>query len=137
MIQVKVLLKTAMQERKERLKKLRIKERGNSRYPVHTMPVLTSLHQTLTIWQAKKRLHEGATLAEIGREAGLASALAYGGRDKASLALTATTVSRCLKAAGCLIENVGQGRFPDTSGFIEKKQGTGKKLGRPKKVTRK
>eukprot|EP01037_Dinobryon_pediforme_P030599 gene30599-34732_t len=134
--ELRTLLRKAMRERREELERQGQKDIQGAKYPVHTMPVLTSLHQTLTIWQAKKRLPEGATLVEIGREAELASTKAYGGRDAASNALAATTVSRCLKAAGRLIENVGQGRFPDTSDPMSTKESDNEDRVKPKKVKR-
>jgi hypothetical protein len=112
---VRALLKAAMAKRRQRLKKNKKPGHSNARYPVHTMPVLTSLHQTLRIWQAKKALPAGATLAEIGEKAGFALAKDYGRREGSSVALTTTTVHRCVKAAESLIYNVGQGRFPDVT----------------------
>lgn len=110
-----ITLDAVRQVLKDEIRKRDGVKRGGPRYPVHTMPVLTSLHQTLMVWQAKKRLPEGATLVQIGLEAGLASTRIYGGNDKTTYGLTATKVHRCLTAAECLIANVAQGRFPDVS----------------------
>ncbi len=109
------LLKTSMYRRKQQMKDRGKKElHSNARYPVYTMPVLTSLHQTLRIWQAKKALPNG-TLAEIATEAGLALAKDYGKRLGSRVVLQSLTVWRCLKAAPALIYNVGEGRFPDVT----------------------
>ena len=65
------------------------------------------------IWRTKKALGDGATVAEIGRDAGLASTKLWGAGDATTTALTANTVYRALSDADELIRNVGEGRFPD------------------------
>ena len=77
-----------------------------ARYKVKSKPVLTSLHQHLLIYQAKKahpemRQHEIAELVGI-------SYRTSGERDT-----SAAMVRRYYRQAEALVKNVGKGRFPD------------------------
>ena len=85
-----------------------------ARYPVHSKPVLTSLHQHLTVWQLKKA-HPDWTNYQVAVEAGIdedASDRQGSYDDRAS---ASSIVGRFHRKAKALIENVAEGRFPDFS----------------------
>ncbi len=142
MTEVRRMLKDAMSvARKKAADAGRDVEASRARYPVHTRPVLPSLHQTLLVWQAKKRLGEGATLVQVGREAACRAAELRGGDRESATPLSANTVHRCINAARNLIVNAGQGRFPDfsdpvTGETIEFEDEPRSKISKPKKRPR-
>jgi hypothetical protein len=81
---------------------------SDAKYPVAAKPVLSSLHQHLTILKLRKQYPEGKkTLHELADLAGLTFS-----RNSDTKEHRAMTVSRYLKQAKCIIEHVGQGQFP-------------------------
>lgn len=115
--EIRAALRKARATRREQSLKAKIKDGGFSRarYPVHAKPVLTSLHQTLTVWRAKKELGKGSVQAAIALTAAEMMDRARGGDARDVEPLATTTVSNALKSAKNLIHNVGHGRFPDFS----------------------
>ena len=81
---------------------------SDAKFQVATKPVLSSLHQHLRIWKLRKEHPEGTmTLHELAKLAGLTFS-----RDSDTKEQRAIVVSRYLKQAKCIIENVGNGQFP-------------------------
>ena len=78
---------------------------STARYPIHSRPVVASLHTRLSVYQAHKADVEGKlTLDELGKAAGIVAA------DKTQRAIT---TRKHLTAAQNIIRNVVLGRFPD------------------------
>ena len=79
---------------------------SSARYPVAKRPVVTALHTRLMVYQMRKAHPEGTmTLVEIGKKLNLNAS------NEQEMAIL---VSKNLKEAKRLIENVVEGRFPDT-----------------------
>jgi hypothetical protein len=92
---------------------------STARYPVHTNPVIKSLHETLRIWQLSERYQqEGKTVPhhQLADELRLSISREHPQNDPDSRGLKASVVSRALKEARNMITNVGEGRFPDKIG---------------------
>ena len=115
--EIRAALRKARATRREQSIKAKTKDDGFSRarYPVHAKPVLTSLHQTLTVWGAKKELGKGSVLAKVALKAAEMLDQARGGDGREVEPLATTTTHNGIKAAENLIHNVGYGRFPDFS----------------------
>ena len=78
---------------------------STARYPIHSRPVIASLHTRLMVYQAHKADTEGKlTLNELGLAAGVAAS------DKEQRAIA---TRKHLTAAQNIIRNVVLGRFPD------------------------
>lgn len=81
---------------------------SDAKYQVATKPVLSSLHQHLTIWKLRKQYPEGKkTLHELADLAGLTFSRKLEHNEGRAM-----VVSRYLKQAKCIIEHVGKGQFP-------------------------
>ena len=79
---------------------------STARYPIHSRPVVASLHTRLSVYQAHKADVEGRlTLDELGKSAGIIAA------DKTQRAIS---TRKHLTAAQNIVRNVVLGRFPDT-----------------------
>ena len=83
---------------------------SHARYPVHTKPVLTSLHLMLELLKAKKSNPSGSLL-DWGKAINLG--LISGKTDADVLASERSAISRYIRKAEKLMINVEQGRFPD------------------------
>lgn len=81
-----------------------------ARYRVMTKPVLSSLHQHYEVWRLRKQ-HADKPLHEIGDLAGIIVD-DRGDEGKDPKQIKASTVSRYLNQAKCLITYVGLGYFP-------------------------
>lgn len=81
---------------------------SEAKYRVATKPVLSSLHQHLTIWKLRQQFPEGVMpLHELAVKAGLVFS-----RNSDNKEDRAIVVSRYLRQASCIIEHVGKGLFP-------------------------
>ena len=89
---------------------------STARYQIHTNPIIKSLHDTLKVWQLSERYRqEGNSIPhyKLADELRLSISKEHPGDDPDTRMLKSSVISRALKEAGNLIENVGQGRFPD------------------------
>jgi hypothetical protein len=86
--------------------------KSQAKYQPHTKPVLSSLHNQLTLWQAYLANPKATNpeLAQIARSGALTEE--RNTEDKYDHA-TGSSVSRTLALAEKIIANVGLGRFPD------------------------
>lgn len=85
---------------------------GQARYPVSAKPVLSSLHQHHQLWTLRKQ-HPDVPLHELADMAGIEPS----GEDERGVdvkQVKASTASRYLKQARCIIDYVGKGYFPIT-----------------------
>lgn len=83
-----------------------------AKYQPHTKPVLSSLHNQLTLWQAYLA-NPTSTLPELADIARNSSANDKFGNSSNYDYSAASSVSRTLALAEKIIANVGLGRFPD------------------------
>ena len=113
-------MERTLAELRQLLKPLHAKARRDgqrttkARYPVHTKPVLTSLHQHLKVWQLKKA-HPDWTNYQVAVEAGIGNTSPEDEECYDHRSPAASIVGRIHRQAAALIKNVGQGRFPDMS----------------------
>ena len=86
--------------------------KSQAKYQPHTKPVLSSLHNQLTLWQAYLANPKATNpeLAQIAKSGALTEE--RNKEDKYDHA-TGSSVSRTLALAEKIIANVGLGRFPD------------------------
>lgn len=113
---LRILLKQEIAARKKSIDEGQRRARlGASRYPVETKPVLTSLHQTLEVWKAYKKLGTGAAHHQIADAAGLPIHEITSASNASLNERKSKRVSALLSSAKKLIYNVGYGRFPDLS----------------------
>lgn len=81
---------------------------SKARYKIESKPVLTSLHQHLLIYQAKKQ-NPDMRQYEIAELVGISY------RTSSDKDTSAAMVRRYQRQAEALVRNVGEGRFPDFS----------------------
>jgi hypothetical protein len=89
---------------------------STARYPVHSRPVIKSLHQALTIWRLRKKYQDEGVrrpLYLLADDAKLPISIQNRENDTATKNIKSVTASKTLAKAEALIKNVAMGRFPD------------------------